>query len=143
MGEIVSETVKVIFTSARYSSDLVADRVGFTVKKVQRLRKKDSVELFMKKIPLGEGDKDQFVDFQNIEELHAATIKKYGKDAAPKLCKTRHIHSKACGNKYLEQHPMFELLGGIPLVISIVAPFAVEKSLTEIFLYLADKDEEK
>lgn len=58
MGEIASPTVKIVFTSARYSSDLVTDREGFTVKKIQKLRKKDSVELFMKKIPLGEGDKD-------------------------------------------------------------------------------------
>lgn len=97
----------------------------------------------MKKIPLGDGDKDQFVDFKNIEELHEATIKKYGKESAPKLCKARHVHSKACANKYLEAHPIFVLLGGIPLVISIVAPFAVEKTITEIFLYLADKDNEK
>lgn len=58
MGEIASPTVKVVFTSAKYSSDLVADREGFAVKKIQRLGKKDSVELFMKKIPLGDGDKD-------------------------------------------------------------------------------------
>ena len=55
----------------------------------------------------------------------------------------RCVHNKACSEKYLQSHPIFELLGGIPLVISIVAPFAVEKSITEIFLYLADRDEEK
>lgn len=87
--------------------------------------------------------------FANIEELHAATVEKYGKAIeapGPKRilpCKQRHVHSKACSHKYLAAHPIFELLGGIPLVISIVAPFAVERSLTEIFLYLADRDAEK
>lgn len=143
VGEIVSPTVKVIFTSAKFNSDLVAEKEGFTVKKIQKLGKKDAVGLFMKKIPLGDGDKDQFLDYQNIEELHKATIDKYGKDAAPKLCKQRHAHTKTCINNYLVNHPIFEFLGGIPLVISIVAPFAVEKSITEIFLYLAERDDEK
>ena len=97
----------------------------------------------MKKIPLGEGDKDQFLDYQNIEALHKATVDKYGKESAPKLCKTRHTHTKTCINNYLVNHPIFEFLGGIPLVISIVAPFAVEKSITEIFLYLAQRDDQK
>ena len=34
MGEIASPTVKVVFTSAKYSSDLAADREGFTVKRI-------------------------------------------------------------------------------------------------------------
>ena len=35
---------------------------------------------------------------------------------------------------------MFDFFAGIPLVISMVAPFAVYKSLTDIFHYLADKN---
>ena len=113
---------------------------GFSVKKIQKLKKYDSVDLFMKKIPLAEGDKEQFLDYENIEDLHKETVNKYGEksDFVPKLCKMKHVHTKSCIMKYLQNHPIFEFLSGIPLVISIVAPFSVEKSLSEIFLYLAE-----
>jgi hypothetical protein len=45
-----------------------------------------------------------------------------------------------CVINYLKEHPIFEFLAGIPLVISIVAPLSVMKSIGEIFLYLADKN---
>jgi len=32
----------------------------------------------MKKIPMGDHDKKNFLDYENIEELHKVTIKKYG-----------------------------------------------------------------
>lgn len=42
--------------------------------------------------------------------------------------------------KYLQEHPLFLFLAGIPLVISIVASMTVKQSLTQIFLFLADKN---
>lgn len=51
----------------------------------------------------------------------------------------KHNHVNACVTKYLAQHPIFDYFAGIPLVISIVAPLSVYKSLSEIFIYLADK----
>jgi len=79
------------------------------------------------------------LDYENIQELHKVTLEKYGKDNTPELCKIRHPHNNTCITKYLQAHPIFELLAGIPLSISIVAPFAVYKSLSEIFLYLTEK----
>lgn len=97
----------------------------------------------MKKIPLGDQDKKNFLDYENIRELHKVTIEKYGKDAdfLPTLCKQRHTHSNQCITNYLQKHPIFEFFAGVPLVISIVAPLSVFKSLSEIFLYLAEKNE--
>jgi hypothetical protein len=76
--------------------------------------------------------------------LHKTTVQKYGEgsDFIPKLCVKRHQHSlNDCIKTYLRDHPIFEFFAGIPLVISIVAPLSVFKSLSEIFLYLADKNE--
>ena len=76
---------------------------NFSVKKIQKLKKYDSVDLFMKKIPLADGDKEQFLDYENIEDLHKVTIEKYGEDTdfVPKLCKMKHVHTKNCIMKYL------------------------------------------
>jgi len=46
-----------------------------------------------------------------------------------------------CIVNYLSKHPIFDFFAGIPLVISIVAPLSVFKSLSEIFQYLAAKNE--
>jgi len=51
----------------------------------------------------------------------------------------RHTHGNPCITKYLQNHPIVELFGGVPLVISIIAPFSVKKSLSEIFLFLFEK----
>jgi len=97
----------------------------------------------MKKIPLGDQDKKNFLDYENILELHKVTQQKYGdsSDFIPPLCKMRHVHGENCIKNYLTAHPIFEFFAGIPLVISIVAPLSVFKSLSEIFLYLAEKNE--
>jgi hypothetical protein len=52
----------------------------------------------------------------------------------------RHTHGESCIQTYLTKHPIFEFFAGIPLVISIVAPLSVFKTLSEIFLYMADKN---
>lgn len=41
----------------------------------------------------------------------------------------------------MQKHPIFEYFAGVPLVISIVAPLSVYKSLSEIFLYMAEKND--
>ena len=79
-------------------------------------------------------------------ELHKVTVEKYGDDPEvtsklPVLCKQRHTHSNLCIVNYLSKHPIFDFFAGIPLVISIVAPLSVFKSLSEIFQYLAAKNE--
>ena len=53
--EVSSEHLKIIFTSYKFNPEQFKE--GFAVKKIQRLKKFDSVDLFMKKIPLSEGDK--------------------------------------------------------------------------------------
>jgi len=97
----------------------------------------------MKKIPLGESDRKSFLDYKNIQDLHETTIEKYGKDSdfIPPLCKMKHNHSNQCIMSYLSKHPIFEFFAGVPLVISIVAPLSVMKSLSEIFVYMYDKNE--
>jgi len=63
------------------------------------------------------------------------------KKELPKLCTMRHNpHTlTTCIKKYLNEHPMFDFFGGVPLVISIVAPFTVFKSLSQLFLQLAEQ----
>ena len=110
------------------------------------MRNKDSVELFIKKIPLNDEAKQQVLDWKEIEDLNEATIAYQNgrfKDNLPPLCKKCRPpkqHTDACIIAYLEKHPIVDYFAGIPLVISMVAPFAVYKSLTDIFHYLADKD---
>jgi hypothetical protein len=142
--EIASPQVKVLFTSNKFSVKEFGE--GFSVKKIQKLKKADSVELFLKKIPLGDSDKKSFLEYENIMELHKVTVATYGDDPEvtaklPALCKQRHTHSNLCIVNYLSKHPIFDFFAGIPLVISIVAPLSVFKSLSEIFQYLAAKNE--
>lgn len=75
--EVSSKNVKILFSSSKYEAQLMPED-KFQVKKILKLTKKESVQLFIKKIPLGSSDKDNFLDFENIEELHSATIEKYG-----------------------------------------------------------------
>ena len=91
LDEVVSlGRVKVLFASNKYAPHCFNE--GFSVKKIQKLKKHDSVDLFVKKIPLGENDKKQFLEYSNIEKLHEVTKKKYEKqpDIIPPLCKMRH-----------------------------------------------------
>ena len=37
---------------------------------------------------------------------------------------------------YLKKHPIFDYFADIPMVISIVAPLAIQKSIVEIFDFL-------
>jgi len=93
---------------------------------------------------MGESDKKEFLDYQNIIDLHEATVSKNWKiDDSLKICPMKHKHSDICTIKYLNAHPLFDFLAGNPLVISIMAPLCVEKSLKEMFLYLAEKDKGK
>jgi hypothetical protein len=139
--EIASPHIKVLFTSNKFSVKDFTE--GFAVKKIQKLKKYESVDLFMKKIPLGDSDKKNFLEYENIIELNEVTIKRYGEssDFIPPLCKQRHNHGDNCIKDYLAKHPIFEFFAGIPLVISIVAPLSVFKSLSEIFIYLAEKND--
>jgi hypothetical protein len=79
-------------------------------------------------MPLGNLDRDNFFDYENIEDLHRATIDKYGLDIENKCkpCNKRHPHGTDCITKYLQDHPLFLFLAGIPLVISIVASMSVK-----------------
>jgi hypothetical protein len=122
----------VLFTSNKFSVKEFGE--GFSVKKIQKLAKSDSVELFLKKIPLAESDKKTFLDYNNIILLDEETRKKYGEENEKlkklKLCKQKHAHSTLCLHNYLKEHPIFDFFAGIPLVISIVAPLSVCKSLS-------------
>ena len=75
--EIASPHVKVLFTSNKISVKEFGE--GFSVKKIQKLKIADSVELFLKKIPLGDQDKKNFLEYANIVELHEVTLKEYKK----------------------------------------------------------------
>lgn len=99
------------------------------MKKILKMSKKESVQLFIKKIPLIERDKQNFLDYSNIEALHKVTVEIYGEEFCSKLklCdKKRHEHSDKCIIDYLQEHVLFDFFAGIPLVIAIVASMSVE-----------------
>ena len=52
INEIASSHVKVLFTSDMFDMKIFGG--GFMVKKIQKLKKEYAVDLFIKKIPLGE-----------------------------------------------------------------------------------------
>ena len=137
INEIASPQVKVLFTSDQFDMKCFGD--GFMVKKIQKLKREYAVDLFIKKIPLGDADKKAFLEYANIKDLHKVTQEKYGndKELVPALCAQRHNHTQNCTKAYLSNHPLIEFLGGVPLVISMMAPLSVQKSLGEIFLYFA------
>ena len=59
---------KILFTSNRFDAKSHIDK--FVVKKVNRLRNEDSINLFIAKIPLSEDEKNEFLDYSKIQELH-------------------------------------------------------------------------
>jgi len=52
INEIASRQFKVLFTSDMFDMKCFGD--GFMVKKIQKLKREYAVDLFIKKIPLGE-----------------------------------------------------------------------------------------
>jgi hypothetical protein len=147
LKQIVCSEIKVLFKSYKYLDSEICDE--FMVKKIHNLKKSDAVDLFIKKIPLCKNDKESFFEWENIEDLHEKTVEKYGDDkdfSIPKLCADKrhnqfNSHTEQCIKTYLAKHPIFEILGGAPMVINIVAPMCVTKSLSEVFLYLAGKNQ--
>lgn len=139
--------VKFLFTSERYQPSLFQGDIG--VKLLKRLTHHESVELFLTKIPLSDTDRTSYFEFGNIRALHEQTAAFY-KDLGitkdlPKICSLRNCpHTfSTCVKKYLMEHPMFEFFMGTPLVISIVAPFTVCKSLKEICIDLWQRSKEQ
>ena len=142
VNEIAGPNFKVLFTSNKFQIKHFVEK--FIVKKVEKLKPQFSIDLFINKIPLSEEDKRQFLDYGNIKDLHQLTKQRYGdkSDFIPSLCRNIHKeHTLACTKEYLSKHPLIEFMGGIPLVISMMAALSVQKSLAEIFLYLAEKND--
>ena len=100
INEIATDKLKVLYSSSNFHLGIFKDQ--YAVKKVQRLKVDEAVELFMTKIPLGQKDKKEFLDFGQIRVLHETTLERYGQDTkivAP--CKMKHTHATTCVTKYL------------------------------------------
>lgn len=91
LNEVASSQTKILFTSCAFEPSSMIEG-AYAVKRVQRLQRKEAIELFMAKIPLADRDKKEFLDFSQITELHDYTVKLYngGKIAAP--CGLKHTH---------------------------------------------------
>ena len=142
INEIAAPNFKILFTSNKFQINHFVEK--FVVKKVEKLKNQFSIDLFINKIPLSEEDKRSFLDYENTKELHRLTKVRYGEksDFIPSLCRNIHKeHNLSCTKEYLSKHPLIEFMGGIPLVISMMAVLSVQKSLAEIFLYLAEKND--
>jgi len=65
LSEIASSEVKILFTSNKFKFDVknFSEGGGFQVKKIFKLKKNESVQLFLKKIPLGDSDKSSFLEY--------------------------------------------------------------------------------
>lgn len=50
-----------------------------------------------------------------------------------RLCSLNHCHTDRCAITYLKKQPLFDILGGIPLCISVVAPMLLRFSVKELF----------
>lgn len=56
------------------------------VKKVRRLTRDESVNLFFSKIPLGQEDKNEFFGLDKLQALHEVTLERFpGLTNLPKL----------------------------------------------------------
>ena len=96
------------------------------------------MELFFSKIPLGTQDRQEFFSYNNMKSLHKATIARFGKECELKEpLKRNYDQYEKLARDYLKKHPIFDYFADIPLVISIIAPLAVQKNLTDIFDFLA------
>ena len=72
---MASAEVKVLYTSAKFQVDVFDE--SYSVKKIQKLRKAESVDLFLKKIPLSEDDKKLLFEHECIKELHEVSLPRY------------------------------------------------------------------
>lgn len=84
------------------------------------------MELFFDKIPTKNSD-EAIINWQHIEELDSYTLLKRQGKFESQLCVKpleKHpygVHDQECIKEYLKKHPLFEILKGMPLAISIVA----------------------
>ena len=64
-----------------FSSSIFYEKLeNYKVKKLSGLSKKDSLELFITKIPYKNEDLENFLDWEKIMELHTFTVEKLGED---------------------------------------------------------------
>ena len=140
MTQLVQESansIKILFCSSIYFETLE----NYKVKKLRGLDKANSVELFIAKIPLENEELDTFLNYDKaIMDLHEYTLSKMGKDTLKiQMCKHRSGgHSLKCVRDYLEQHPLFDVLAGQPLSLSLIAPLSLKHSLKEIYQKILD-----
>ncbi|CDW80630.1 nb-arc domain protein [Stylonychia lemnae] len=129
-----TNSIKILFSSSVFFEQLE----NYKVKKLRGLSQQHSVELFLTKIPLQNEDLNQFLSWERIVELHKFTVEKFGEgNVKVALCKIRN-HTRKCVVEYLVQHPLFNLLGGQPLSISLIAPLSLKFSLKEIYQQLVE-----
>ena len=56
--------------------------------------------------------------------------------SAAEPCKIKlktHVHDEKCLKKYLKEHPLFKILGGHPLSISMIAPLLADRTIKDLF----------
>ena len=92
-----SNAVKVLFSSSIFYEKLE----NYKVKKLRGLSKKDSVELFITKIPYKNADLELFLDWEKIMDLHEYTLLKLGEGKVNiQMCKHK-SHNFKCVKDYL------------------------------------------
>lgn len=99
--------------------------------KLQNLTKAETVDLFFYKVP-SSTEIYKIFKWDKILELDEYT-KEIKADFISHLCEKEHDHSMDCTKAYLAEHPLFDILKGMPLATSVVASQAMSYSLKEIY----------
>jgi hypothetical protein len=99
--------------------------------KLKNLNNKEAVELFIHKVP-SRKEIYKIFKWELVLELDEYT-KSIKKNFQSPKCQARHTHNITCIKEYLAQHPLFEILKGMPLAVSIVASQVMSFSLKEIY----------
>lgn len=50
-----------------------------------------------------------------------------------KYCQMKHFHKEQCVVSYLTKHPLFDVLEGHPMIISLISPLLNTLSLKDLF----------
>jgi len=108
-----------VLTSGCSASD---DDYNFTMIELKPFTILESVQLFLKKVP---DEKKVYTDILSIERLEEldATTKELEPDfeKVSKIAKVRAKYDTDNVQEYLEGHPMFTILQGKPLPLSMIA----------------------
>jgi hypothetical protein len=88
---------------------------------------------------------DRLLDYKQIEELDYFTSELGIKNDIENLyipnpgkCLDRHNHNSKCVISFLAKHPIFDMIGGHPMIISLFTPLLVDRTLKEFFNFMSE-----